>query len=221
MTGPTSLNRKDLFTFITQYGFDDKINNDFIKLNQSVYDSFNVYKDVTSKSNYKTTLDSLLNKALQTEQNKQPYYILYSPQEDGAVFILLVFIKDLNISIPQSEQTLSLQELKDLIQNDSFSGGITNADLDKSGATTFKIYRSTSATQGSAQQSVYEAAQNPIKSYQFIRTISNGNVQMLLAVPQNLIPIITPTPTQTNEKTDQISKIKQNVQSQINLIKSF
>ena len=219
MTGPTSLNRKDLFTFITQYGFDDKINNDFIKLNQSVYYSFNVYKEVTSKSNYKTTLDSLLSKVLQIEQNKQPYYILYSPQKDGTVLILLVFIKDLNTFVPQSEQTLSLQELKDLIQNDSFSG--TTANLDKSGATTFKIYKSVSTTQNGAQLSVYEAAQNPIKSYQFIRTISNGNIQMLLAVPQTLSPTIILTPTQTNEKTDQTSKIKQNIQSQINLIKSL
>ena len=219
MTGPASLNRKDLFTFITQYGFDDKINKDFINLNQSAYDSFNIYKDVTSRNEYKTTLDTLLSKALQTEQNKQPYYVLYSVQKDSAVLILLVFVKDLNISIPQSEQTLSLQELKDLIQNEDFNGTLTQ--LDKSGTTVFKIYKSTSTTQSGAQQSVFEAAQNPIKSYQFIRTISNGNIQMLLAVPQTLSPTITPTPTQINEKTDQISKIKQNVQSQVNLIKSF
>jgi len=220
MTGPTSLNRKDLFTFITQYGFDDKFNNDFINLNQSTYDSFNVYRDVTSRNEYKTTVDALLNKASQTEQNKQPYYVLYSTQKDGAILISLIFVKDLNTSIsPQSKQTVSLVELKNLIQNEKFRGDII--PLDTSGSINFDIYKSIGETSAGAQLSVFTAAGNPLKSYLFSKKLSDGKTEMLLAVPKISSPTPSLTPSQINEETNKSDQLKNNIQSQVNTLKSI
>ena len=115
--------------------------------------------------------------------------------------------------------TLSLKELKRLIKDENFNGSLIV--IETSGFTTFDVYRAISKTRSRYQLSVFNEAGNPIRSYQFVRKLDNGNIEMLLAVPKITSPTPSPTPTQINEETNQISNVKKNVQSQVNILKSL
>jgi hypothetical protein len=113
----------------------------------------------------------------------------------------------------------SLKELKILVKDENFNGSFVV--IETSGFTTFDIYRAISKTQSGAQLSAFDEARNPIRSYQFVRKLDNGNIEMLLAVPKIASPTPTPTPTQINEETNQVSNVKKNIQSQVNTLKSL
>ena len=92
-------------------------------------------------------------------------------------------IKDIVKTEKQVEDNvISFEDFKELIEDEGFRGINMPVSVIKK-VKKVKIYRVPSKTQGSALQHAMEQAGNPIRSFSFIRTLSNGNVEVLVAVP--------------------------------------
>jgi hypothetical protein len=87
-----------------------------------------------------------------------------------------------------NEQTqgteMSFDKFKKLVEREGFTTtGTLSIPLSRiTGVNTVKIYRIVGETEGSATNDVMIQANNPIRNYKFIRKLSNGNVEVLVAV---------------------------------------
>jgi hypothetical protein len=79
---------------------------------------------------------------------------------------------------------LSLKDFQKLIKKEKFETIPGNIPANMiSGVENVKIYRTVGQTQGAAMQSAMQQAKNPIKSFKFSKTLDNGNIEVLIAVP--------------------------------------
>ena len=79
---------------------------------------------------------------------------------------------------------LTIKDFQKLVKNEGFEavpGSIPAKMI--SGVENVKIYRTVGQTQGAAMQSAMQQAKNPIKSFKFSKTLDNGNIEVLIAVP--------------------------------------
>jgi virulence-associated protein VapD len=94
-------------------------------------------------------------------------------------------IKDV-VKTEQSVQneTISLKDFQKLIKKEGFENtpGSIPANM-ISGVENVKIYTAVGQTEGAAMKLAMEKAKNPIKSFKFSKTLDNGNIEVLVAVP--------------------------------------
>jgi hypothetical protein len=86
-----------------------------------------------------------------------------------------------------NEQTqgteMSFEDFKQLVKDENFSLATGTLPFSKiSGVNTVKIYRAVGGTEGSATNDVMIKAKNPIRSYKFIKKLSNVQYEVLVGV---------------------------------------